>query len=48
MEGFWIIGIVVNLVLTSLAIYWIVRQVRAGRPGHGEKGGPHKDTEERE
>jgi hypothetical protein len=31
-EGFWIIGIVVNLLLTGLAIYWIVGQVKAGRP----------------
>jgi hypothetical protein len=39
MSWFWIIGIVVNVTLTVLAIVWVVRQ---GRP----KGGGAKDDGE--
>ena len=28
MSTFWIIGIVVNVTLTGLAIYWVVQQMK--------------------
>lgn len=31
LDAFWIVGIVFNLSLTSLAIWWVLRQVRPGK-----------------
>jgi len=31
MSLFWIIGIVLNVVLSGLAIWWVVRQMKAPR-----------------
>ncbi len=39
MSLFWIVGIVFNVVLTGLAIWWVVRQMR--RPKEPPRdGGP--------
>lgn len=35
---FWIIGILVNLTLTGLAAWWVIRNMRARRPSEGESG----------
>lgn len=39
MSGFWIAGIVVNVTLTALAIYWVIRNMkpRARKPGSKAK-----------
>jgi hypothetical protein len=30
MSGFWIIGIILNIVLTGAAVYWVVKQINSG------------------
>jgi len=36
LSPFWIIGIVVNLTLTGLAAWWVIRNMRARKPSQGE------------
>ncbi len=37
MSGFLIVGIVVNVLLTGLAIYWVARSMKPGAPRRGEE-----------
>jgi hypothetical protein len=38
LSPFWIIGIVVNLTLTGLAAWWVIRNMRARKPSEHESG----------
>jgi hypothetical protein len=40
MSLFWIVGIVLNLVLTGLAIWWVVRQMRRRGDPPRDEGDP--------
>ena len=45
MTGFWIAGIVVNVSLTALAIYWVLRNMkpRADKPDPEQKPSDSRD-----
>lgn len=43
MSGFLIVGIVVNVLLTGLAIYWVVRNMKSGSPHRDKEKGGDKD-----
>lgn len=43
MSGFLIVGIVVNVLLTGLAIYWVVRSMKSETPRHDEKRGDDEE-----
>ncbi len=43
MSGFLIVGIVVNVLLTGLAIYWVVRSMKRGVPGRDEEKSRDED-----
>lgn len=43
MSGFLIVGIVVNVLLTGLAIYWVVRNMKSGAPRRDEVKGRDED-----
>jgi heme/copper-type cytochrome/quinol oxidase subunit 4 len=40
MSLFWIVGIVLNVVLTGLAIWWVVRQMRRREDPPRDDRGP--------
>ncbi|MDH4134035.1 MAG: hypothetical protein OEV31_04550 [Gammaproteobacteria bacterium] len=43
MSGFLLVGIVVNVLLTGLAIYWVVRNMKSGSSRRDdEKDGDNK------
>lgn len=37
MSAFWIFGIVFNVTLTALAIWWVIRQMRRGKDNTDRK-----------
>lgn len=41
MSWFWILGIAANVILTALAIVWVVRQ---GRPKRGTRSSDEPDV----
>ena len=37
MSAFWIFGIILNVALTALAIYWVVKQMRRRDDKNGKR-----------
>lgn len=44
MSTFWIVGIVVNVGLTGLALWWVFRQMKPREPRGGEPAEPPVET----